>query len=183
MAGFWDTGGGEVFGDSIVSIWDRFVVAGRALPGVATVEGSKSCKLDQRNAPGTDGATLTHMGNESSPVTVRLRIWTADQYEAWKSRREELMASTGKARPKPVMVYHPALADLGIKSLYVKEVGFLRTQPGGLGEVIIKFLEFLPPSKAGVSTPKAAINTSVPNAFGSGAPPAGKPPSAKVPGP
>ncbi len=176
MPAFWDSVGGEVFGDGIVSIWDRFVVAGRALPGVARVDGLKSCRLDVRNAPGSDGGTLSNLGNDNSGATVHLRMWTPDQLDEWAKRLPELLASTGKARPAPVMVYHPALAIHGIKALYVKEVGLIQVKDG-LGEVTIKFLEFLPATKAGVVTPKAAINTSVPSAFGPGGAPAGTPPS------
>jgi hypothetical protein len=180
MAGFWDTGGGEVFGDGITSIWDRFVVAGRALPGVATVDGAKRVRLDERSASGSDGASLTHQGNDGAQVTVRLRMWTADQVEEWGRREKEFLARAGKSRPKPVVVYHPALAIHGIKSLFVKEVGLLRVQAGGSGEVSIRFVEFLPPAQVGVSTPKAAIQQ-VPSVLNS--PAAGSPPSKRGAGP
>jgi hypothetical protein len=183
MPGFWDTSGGEVFGDGVTSIWDRFVVAGRALPGVAQVEGVKSVRLDQRNAAGSDGATLSHLGNDGAEVTVRLQLWTPAHFDAWAIRSGELLAINGKARPKPVMIYHPSLAIHGIKSLYVKNVGLVRVQAGGLGEAILKFVEFLPVSKAGIVTPKAAINTNVKSVFNEKTGPTPVPPSKKAPGP
>jgi hypothetical protein len=186
MPGFISSIGGEVFGDGVVSVWDRFVVAGRALPGVATVKSSREVAIDERNSVGNDGATLTHTGNRSGKVDVRLRLWTQKQWDEWEKRVPELLAKSGKTRPSPVTVYHPTLAVLGIKSLICTKVDGGHAQPGGLCEIELNFVEFLPPSKAGIVTPKrAAINLDLNNAV-TGQKKTGPtpvPPSKKAPGP
>lgn len=165
MASFWDTGGGEDFGAKLYSAWDIFKVAGKALPGVASVEGEKRYKIDKREAPGTDGATLTNLGLDTTEVTVRVRMWTADQFTRWCDNVVPLL-QPGKpgTKPKALRVFHPALAAAGISSLYPMSVG-LPVVRSEIAEVVIKFVQFLPPNKSGVKTVKAAIDTSIPSAL------------------
>ena len=145
----WDPGNAnDSFGQ--LTEWDRLVIGDNVMPGVASVDGDKDAKIDLKVTQGTDGANATHLGMANAPISVRLKMWTVQQLEDYRRILPHLVARTGKARPDPVSVYHPALAMMGICSLFVKSVGLPRvTSPGGPVEVMIRFLEYLPPNKKG----------------------------------
>lgn len=155
---YWDVIGGEEIA-SAKSAWDTFFYAGQPMPGIARVEGMKEAKFDEKNAPGTDGATLTHLGNNSAKVSVKLTLWTEDHFDGFAAFMPRLVAQTGKQRPKAVKVYHPALAAMGINALICQGVGVpeLRS-PGGALDVKLKFIEFLPPAAVGPVTQKGSID-------------------------
>lgn len=81
-------------------VWDRVSLGGVVLPGVATVEVQQGRKIDDKGAPGRNGARLIDKGAEASKVTIRLRVWTPKQLDALSrsipslSYREERRTTT-----------------------------------------------------------------------------------------
>lgn len=170
---FWDTEGlpEEL---SPPSAWDVVLFAGKPTPGIAVVSGRNGVSLDKKKSPGTDGATITALGYEPAEVDIAIRIWTAAQWAAWQQLRPVLTARPNKGKPQPLQVYHPALADAGIRSLYVREIGLPRDiQPKGTKEILIRCSEWLPKptgkGKDATFTPKKSTDfTAVPNALDGG---------------
>ena len=231
--------GGAAPGDEFADLgsadpWDALVIAGKRAPGLVRIEGKgRAARMDRKNAPGADGATLTHNGSEPAEIDVTLVLWTQahlDGLEAllrvltppkipapkapklrgidlsekfgrgFSGRRgnddgtlqldsptlttqsgltiEQLGAALDQTynnkvthdhvleakrvaaanAPKPVDVVNPALALLGIRSLFVGEVGLLK--PGsvrGTREMTIKFVELLKSSGTVQLTPKQSV--------------------------
>lgn len=152
----WDPGALEdQLGVGARTPWDYLVLAGFRTPGIATIRATKRARLDKKETAGTDGQTVTHLGMRCSEVTVRLRLLTQGDLDAWAAIVPAIQPRPGKTRPDPVSVSHPALDIMGVKSLYVEELGVPEVPvPGGPVEVTIRFVEFLPPKKTGTSTPK-----------------------------
>ena len=139
-----------------IGAWDRVYLGGLALPGIAVVRGSAKRRTDRKRSSGVNGARVTHLGWDASELKITVRIWTAEQLDALQPMIGNLKPKSGKA-PKPVDVYHPALALLGVHTVEVLEV----TLPERVGpdqfETTISCIEFVPSSKKSkVTTPKAA---------------------------
>ena len=157
------------------SAWDTLWVAGVPLPGKALVQGARKIKVDQRDAAGTDGSTLTFLGRDSSEITVKLEIWTADQLAEWAKMAPKLQPPPTQQAPEPFDVYHPALAVNAIKSLYLLDVGILAPMANpGVFETQLRFIEFLNPKAVKPTT--AAYSAS-----GTGKQGAGKPQTQPIP--
>lgn len=62
--------------------WDVLVLGGLTVPGITTVTGRASRKMDTRSGPGSDGARVRDKGYEPAQVEARNRIWRADQLAA-----------------------------------------------------------------------------------------------------
>lgn len=64
------------------SIWDKVFFASVPTPGVAEVDAKRERKVDEKDAPGSDGATVTIHGVKPADITIKLLIWTPDQKKA-----------------------------------------------------------------------------------------------------
>lgn len=168
--------------------WDHVRIAGIYTPGIAVVSGRNGVSLDKKRSPGTDGATITELGYQPGEVDIAIRMWTADQWAAWADMRQHLIPRPSKGKPEPVQVYHPALADAGIKALYIQEIGLPRdVPPRGMKEILIRASEWLPAKKAAAPggtgakwTPQKSTDyTKLPTAIHLG----GQPPSKTKAGP
>ena len=150
---FWDPGA-PVEAFTSPSAWDRMVIGDDELPGIVRITGGRRSKLDVKNSPGTDAATLTSLGREPAEIHVLLRMWTPAQLQSWQRIVKILHPGMGKGIGVPWDVDHPALHLLGIHSLILVDVGV--TQPGGepgVTETHLRFLEFAPPVQVGTKTP------------------------------
>jgi hypothetical protein len=111
------------FWDSDPDSWDRVILGGLTLPGLCKVEGLKSpARWDIKEAPGTDGATETYKGYTPASLTIRVTIWTEEQWMTIQPMIEALRPRPGKQTPKPFDIVHPATAARGIRSVIVMDV-------------------------------------------------------------
>ncbi len=136
--------------------WDKLVVMGQEMPGRAILTGDRAQKLDVKNSPGSDGSTITNTGIDNGVVQVKFQFWTRVQVDAWSDAVKLLEPVPGRPRKGPIDVYHPSLAIAHVKSLVVKNVGFLQPSPSqpGVLEVTVRFMEFMPAAKGGLLTSK-----------------------------
>lgn len=144
------------------SAWDTVFLAGRPVPGVVRLDGYRQRRVDAKPSLGTDGATLTHTGHDPSEIQLKITIWTPEQLADYEEVLK-IFATTiaGKAPPPPVDIAHPALAIMGITSVYPKKVTFLRpTGVKGAMEAEWHFTEFVPKQAATstsiIDTPKSS---------------------------
>lgn len=137
-----------------ITAWDRVYLGGLALPGIAVVRGSAKRRTDKKRRSGVNGARVTHLGWDASELKITVRIWTAEQLDALQPMMGNFKPKSGKA-PKPVDVYHPGLALLGIHTVEVLEVTFLERVAPDQFETTITCIEFAS-KKSKVTTPKAA---------------------------
>lgn len=132
--------------------WDVLQLAGQELPGLAKVKASRKYKLDRKDQAGADGGDLTGLGHMPAEVEITLRLWTTSQFNELQSLLPKLMTRPGKGIPSPVDASHPALALLGIKSLYITELSApMETSTKHVFELTLQATEFLPVKKQNVT--------------------------------
>ncbi len=169
--------------------WESVIVAGWRLPGVCAIDGKVRRRHDKKSTAGTNGSTVTYIGDDQAEFTVTVRLWTAEQLSAYAKLvgylRSMVLSSTEASRLSiskaetlidnrqksltlyskfpiaPVDVVHPVLSLHGIKSAHVLEYGFPKPKGDaaqGVYEASIRFLEYVPGAKGGVSTPKQSVD-------------------------
>lgn len=133
--------------------WETVIIGGNQLPGLCEVDAKPKKRHDKRGAAGEDGTSTTMHGYEGAEVTVSVRIWTPQQWTEFKRVRALFWPAFGKGNSPSFDIDHPDLANLGIKSVKVVEVGTGR--PGkAKGEKVfpIKCVEFTKRKKGKVVT-------------------------------
>lgn len=142
--------------------WDKLVIKGRPVPGLAQVDASAALKVDQKKGAGKNGATPTFHGRNPAKIDVQIVIWTEPQLSALLDQLADYWPSEpDKKSPKPWDMYHPNLALLGIKSAYIVGVSSLKRGPVAQSKMMTWTLqEFRKGSGAGKSasiTPASSV--------------------------
>jgi len=143
------------------SAWHTFLVGGQELPGVATVEGGKGYKIDEKAGLGEDDGTLTVQGKDIPSFTVTLRTYNPEHVDAlvwWL----ELLFPGGAPTPDAFRVSHPGLALLGITVAYFKAVTVPKPMPAPEQKRLeVKFTcvsaRAAKPMRGGAKTPKGGV--------------------------
>lgn len=137
--------------------WDRVVLGGAPLPGIATVKGKITRKIDVKHAPERFGATLTDLGSSPATFQIQLQLWTQQHLDDWELRAPFLAPPANKRNPKPFDISHPVLNIHGIRAVYVVSVGMLeKTGAPGVWSTVLDCLEWRPASPAEATTPRGA---------------------------
>lgn len=123
------------------ALWDAILLADQESPGIADVAGAGSPRTwDERKGQGMSGATLVYTGDGLAEFTVVLSLTTPQHIDGWNTWKLLVAKTPRGVQPKALDIYHPALADLGIKSVVVLDVSSL-DKDGDTGgqKVTIKF--------------------------------------------
>jgi len=135
-------------------LWDRVFVAGVPSPGKATISrAGQPFKWDEKDGPGTQGANLTYRGQRNSHFQIKLSFREEDHFAEWDDWQTLLAYDSTKKTVKAVDVYHPSLADRGIKSMVVENIGGIEKVAPTRWEVVIDCIKFSPPKKSPTTTP------------------------------
>lgn len=111
---------------------DIIYVGGIPSPGRVDVRGFVSAyKWDVKSGPGVDGATQTYRGSEPHPGKLKFYLWDPLHFGAWEQFKLLFRYRVG-VPPIAVDVYHPALDDIGIKSIVTNKVHNREHSGGGL---------------------------------------------------
>lgn len=142
---------------------DYILLAKRKSPGLAEVVGASSPrKWDELQGPGLSGAFILFRGRGLAHFSVRLRFYTAADWEAWEAWKPLLKLPTqryGKGKDSGALeIYHPLLRQLDIKAVAVAEVMQPEQTDHGEWTVEIKFIEFRRP-KVTMAKPEGAVDT------------------------
>jgi hypothetical protein len=87
------------------SIHDKVFFGQLPTPGVADVEAKRERKIDVKDSPGVDGCTTTIHGIKPADITIRLLIWTPEQYKALRELWPLLMTPPYKTTTKSTQVF------------------------------------------------------------------------------
>ncbi len=138
-------------------LYEKMNLAGVLSPGQVVLSGHKRAqKWDVKEASGNAGATTTNVGASLAQFTatfalVRDDMLGVDEFEEWNVFVEYLMLANTTKPPKAFDVYHPDLALLRISSVVVASIGGVVHDGKGGATVVVEFLEYSPPKKAGGS--------------------------------
>jgi hypothetical protein len=129
--------------------WDQLVIQGEALPGIAIVNATGRMKVDPKKAAGKNGGTPTFQGREPASVEITLQIHRDDADELLRRIDALWPREPDKKQPNPFDAYHPNLAALGVKSIYLLERSGLTKGPAsGSFAITLKAQEFRAPKKS-----------------------------------
>lgn len=157
--------------------WDYLTVAGVNSPLIkGKVDAKRNYKWDVKEGKGTQGATETFVGQPPVKFSVTFYLWLVDDFKLWDTFRALLKYDPTKKDAQAVDIYHPALADIDLKSVVVENISTVTYEGQGEYNVTVDFLEYtVPPKKSAVSTPNKS-NAQDPNQYTStvgGTPPDG----------
>jgi hypothetical protein len=122
---------------------DYIVLAGKKSPGLADVVGANAPRRwDERKGYGLSGAVLIYRGLALSQFSVRIRLYTTADWDAWSTWKALVDKAPLGTRAKAMDITHPFLEALGIVSVVVDDV--LQPEQTGDGEwtIEIKFREY-----------------------------------------
>jgi hypothetical protein len=125
---------------------DFILLAGRPSPGIAEVVGAGNPrKWDEQSGPYLSGAFLVGGGNRLSHFTVKIRLYTNQDWVDWHDWRPLVERTPYGQRPRALDIWHPWLVMLKIKSVVVEDVGQPEPDETGGFVIPIKFVEFRRP--------------------------------------
>lgn len=141
--------------------WDTIYFAGKRFPGIARVRTKKSRRVDVKEPRGQDGATMTSTGYKPAEIDITLSIWTQDQLSQLQKQMQIILPAAGaKGTITAVTVYYPALAVLGIGSIFIFDVDALEpSSPKGMWSMKIHCREW-----AAAANGAATVTTTPANA-------------------
>lgn len=133
-------------------LYDSIDLGGVRSPGVVSISGHTSKEnWDVKDGAGQNGASMTRKGRKPCVFQCSFYLADRDDFAAWPAFRAAIEATVSSKAPKAVDIYHPDLADVGIKSVVKGEVkGAEYDRKGGVTRVV-EFTEYMPPKPAGGS--------------------------------
>ena len=128
--------------------WDKVTLQGVQLPGIATVEHVLGRKQDVQSPPGSDGANIRDKGYEPARITITLRLWTRDDFNALDQSNLAAILQAGRQRV-PLSIVHPVLNQDGIRQvIFSSKTGLKPSAMKGMWEVQLTFYQHKPPTPA-----------------------------------
>lgn len=138
---------------------DYIKLSGQRSPGLAEVSGGSSpLKWDERGGWGLSGSTLVFRGVGLAKFTVRVKLYTADDWAAWDAWRPLVSKPPLGSRARAHDIWHPLLEQLEVKAAVVEEVSQPEQTNDGEWTITIKFIEFRKP-KVALAKPDSAKAT------------------------
>lgn len=137
---------------------DYVVLAGVVSPGLAIVKGfDRAYDWDIKKGKGALGATVTFTGRAPAEGSITFQLWTESQFTEWATFVALISVDATKKAPTALDIYHPALAEVGVKSVVIKKIGARVHEGKGLYSYTIDMIEYFPPpKKAAVGTPSGS---------------------------
>lgn len=139
--------------------FDVVKIAGVECPGICVLTGfARSAEWDIKKGRGTKGGTATLSQLPPSKGSIEFSLWTDAQFEFWNTTYRKLFIVDPTRKGGSAMdIYHPALAEIGVHSVVVEEIGALEHKGKGLYSITVKVIEYLPPPKKTItSTPSGS---------------------------
>ena len=125
---------------------DHVILASRKSPGIAEIVGASSTRRwDKRKGFALSGARLVYKGTDLSPFTIKLRLYTSEDFADWGQWRQILERAPAGERARAQDIFHPELEDLGINSAVVEKVGQANQTKPGEWTIEIRMIEYRPP--------------------------------------
>lgn len=143
----------------LVAPVDYIKLSGERSPGLAEVYGGSSPrKWDERGGYGLSGSTLVFRGVGLAKFSVRLKLYTEEDWAAWTAWKALVDKPPLGTRARAQDIWHPLLEQIGVTSAVVEEVS--QPEQGEAGEwvITIKFIEYRRP-KVALAKPEGAKAT------------------------
>lgn len=138
---------------------DYIKLGGVRSPGLAEVLGATSPrKWEERGGYGLSGSTVVFRGVGLCKFTVKLKLYTEEDWTAWNAWRPIVAKPPFGTRAKALDIWHPLLEQLEVKAAVVEEVSQPEQTDNGEWTITLKFIEFRRP-KVALAKPEGAKAT------------------------
>jgi len=124
--------------------WDTLVIGGVLFRGTFEWGGDLiKRKLDQRHAPGRDGARVRDKGYDLAEIDITLTVIDTPQWEDLQALIAVVFPRGTSPTPRNALsCLHPQLAVAGITKLYGTTMGPLKQESPTKWTATMKFVEF-----------------------------------------
>lgn len=103
----------------LANSWGSVFLNGIQSPGMAEVRIDRVRVADKKKGAGVDVGTATIHGILPSDIDIKIVIWTADQWDKFKTWISALIPKTGKGSPPAISCRHPVFDFHNISNLQV----------------------------------------------------------------
>jgi hypothetical protein len=112
-------------------------------PGVCEIVGASSPrKWEESTGPGLSGAILWYRGIALSHFSLRLTLYTVDDWTAWESFRGLVKRPAIGKFGRAMDIEHPILAELGIVAVVIEDVRAPDQVENGVWMIEIMLIEY-----------------------------------------
>jgi hypothetical protein len=130
-------------------VGDQIWLAQRWSPGLCDISGANSPReWEERKGYGWSGAVVVFRGTGLARFSVKLRLYTADDWLGWSTFKPLVDKPPPGKRPRAMDIWHPILVDQGIYSVVVEDLGQTEQTAEGEWTIEIKFVEYRFPKYA-----------------------------------
>jgi hypothetical protein len=148
---YWDDGSGA---------WDTLKLGDIVMPGIWRVECDCERNMDKKKPKGADCARLADHGYEPAELTLHGEIIGVEQWKALQAAVPKLHPRQKGGPRSPVRAEHPALALMGVHTIYIR--AFRAPQiKGGKLDFSIRALEWVAEPKKKKEKPAAVTSANV----------------------
>jgi hypothetical protein len=152
--------------------WDVITIGGTESPGICTLSGfTRNAEFDVKKGKGSLGATVTFVQRPPIEGSIKFQLWEPAHFEEWATFRKLLKYDPTKKAITALDIFHPALAEIDLKSVVCKSIGATSHDGKQLYSVTCEFLEYAPPPKKSAVGSPAGSKSNGTGASGSGTPP------------
>jgi hypothetical protein len=152
--------------DPITQPQDYAKIAGAMTPGVCEIIGAGDPRAwDKRKGMGISGAFSVFTGQDLAQFTVRLTLYTVEDWAAWHKFRPIIAKvprrRIGKGKDSGVLsIQHPITQEVGISSIVIENLGAPEQVDHGVWAIDIKVMEWRQP-KVALAAPEGAADQPV----------------------
>jgi hypothetical protein len=134
--------------DDLEAGWDSLWIDNKLMPGVWQItSGECARQVDHKKTKGKDGARIRDQGMLPSRFSAKGQLVSREDWIAMQGLIAEINPrKTGKMK-KPLAVYHPAIAFLGVGTIYVERVRVPEIRQG-ICEISLDMIEWTDTPKA-----------------------------------
>lgn len=130
--------------DPLTSPIDWFLLAGKKSPGLSAIDRPNSPrKWDEQSSFGWSGATLRFAGIGLSKYSIRVRLYTKEDWRIWNEEFEPLLLRppAGK-KPRAQVIWHPFLLAKQIFATVIEDVVGPEQVDDGVWEHVIECKQY-----------------------------------------
>lgn len=134
--------------DDASAPWDKLLLGPHTMPGVWEItSGECARQVDHKKTKDKDGARIKDLGLLPPRFSARGRMVTQKDWDALQNLMPDINPRK-KGGPKfPLTIFHPAIALLGVNTIYVERIRPPELKDGVL-EIQIDMIEFVSEPKA-----------------------------------
>lgn len=138
------------------SPWDRLQLGTAVMPGIWEITGGECARqVDHKKTKDKDGARIKDLGLLPPRFTARGRMISRDDWETLQDVLPDINPRKNGGPKFPLSIFHPAVAVLGVHTIYVERIRPPEIRDGIL-EISIDMIEFSEPKPTNVSKKPAA---------------------------